>query len=153
LDRSAINRVLAANRYLVLATADEDGRPWATPVFFAPVGADGLCWVSSPDSRHSLNIARRAEVAITVFDSTVEVGQGEAAYFDADAAQVAPEELDAALCALSSRLPPDGQLAEDDMQPGGSLVAYRAEIRRRYVLMRGADPENTSGVDMTVEVP
>ena len=34
IDRSAIDRVLAANRYLVLGTADEDGRPWVTPVFF-----------------------------------------------------------------------------------------------------------------------
>ena len=90
IDRSAVDRVLAANRYLVLGTADEDGQPWVTPVFFAPLDPNRVCWVSSPDSRHSRNIAHRAEVAITVFDSTVDVGRAEAAYFDADAAQATP---------------------------------------------------------------
>jgi hypothetical protein len=37
IDRSGVDRVLAANRYLVLGTADEHGQPWATPVFFAPL--------------------------------------------------------------------------------------------------------------------
>ena len=74
-DHSVIDRVLAANRYLVLGTADQAGTPWVTPVFFAPLGPDRVCWVSSPESRHSRNIAERAAVAITVFDSTVEVGK------------------------------------------------------------------------------
>src|SRR4051812_24385425 len=59
-DRSDIGRILATNRYLVLGTADEAGQPWVTPVFFAPLDADRVCWVSSPDSRHSRNIANRA---------------------------------------------------------------------------------------------
>ena len=76
IDRSAADRVLAANRYLVLGTADENGNPWVSPVFFAPLDLDRLCWVSSPHSRHSRNIAQRARIAITVFDSTVGVGRG-----------------------------------------------------------------------------
>src|SRR4051794_33719207 len=94
LDRSAVDRVLAANRYLVLGTVGEDGQPWVTPVFFAPVGPDRVCWVSSPDSRHSRNLAHHAGVAITVFDSSVAVGRAEAAYFDADARPATPEETD-----------------------------------------------------------
>jgi hypothetical protein len=30
IDRSDVDRVLVANSYLVLATADEHGQPWAT---------------------------------------------------------------------------------------------------------------------------
>ena len=37
LDRSA-RRIIDANSYMTLATADADGRPWATPVWFAPDG-------------------------------------------------------------------------------------------------------------------
>lgn len=85
IDRSDVDRLLAVNRYLVLGTADEHGQPWATPVFFAPLDPDRVCWVSGPDSRHSRNVAQRPAVAITVFDSTVDVGRGEAAYFDATA--------------------------------------------------------------------
>lgn len=70
IDRSAVERVLTANRYLVLGTADETGNPWVSPVFYASLDSDHVVWVSSPDSRHSRNIASRAAVAITVFDST-----------------------------------------------------------------------------------
>lgn len=152
IDRSAVDRVLAANRYLVLGTADQDGQPWVTPVFFAPLDPNRVCWVSSPDSRHSRNIAHRAEVAITVFDSTVEVGRAEAAYFDADAAQATLDETDTTLQALNSRLPQDKRLSHDDLQPRGPLVVYRADLRHRYVLVRGGDPEHPNVVDMTVEV-
>lgn len=152
IDRSAVDRVLAANRYLVLGTADKDGQPWVTPVFFAPLDPNGVCWVSSPDSRHSTNIAHRAAVAITVFDSTVEVGRAEAAYFDADAAQATPDETDTALRSLNSRLPQDKRLSGDDLQPRGPLVIYRADLRHRYVLVRGGNSEFGNAVDMTVEV-
>jgi uncharacterized protein YhbP (UPF0306 family) len=151
-DRSGIDRVLAVNRYLVLGTAAEDGQPWVTPVFFAPLDPNHVCWVSSPDSRHSRNIAHRASVAITVFNSTVDVGRGEAAYFDADAARVTPEEAETALRSLNSRLPQDKQLSGDDLQPRGPLIVYRATLRHRYLLVRGGDPEFGNAVDMTVEV-
>ncbi len=152
IDRSDIGRVLTANRYLVLGTADEDGRPWVTPVFFAPLEPNRVCWVSSPDSRHSRNIAHRPAVAITVFDSSVEVGRAEAAYFDTDAARAVADETDPALQSLNSRLPHDKQLSSDDLQPRGPLVVYRADLRRSYVLVRGGNSEFGNAVDMTVEV-
>jgi uncharacterized protein YhbP (UPF0306 family) len=151
-DRSNIDRILAANRYLVLGTADPAGQPWVTPVFFAPLGLDRVCWVSSPESRHSRNIANRAAIAITVFDSTVEVGGAEAAYFDADAARAMPDQTDAALRALNSRLPQRKQLSAEDLQPRGPLVVYRADLRHRYVLVRGGNPEYRNVLDMTLEV-
>ena len=152
IDRSAVARVLAANRYLVLGTADATGQPWVTPVFFAPLEPDRVCWVSSPDSRHSRNLAGRAEIAITVFDSSVEVGRAEAAYFDARAGLVAPDETEAALLALNSRVPQDKRLSGGDLHPHGPLLVYQAELRRRYVLVRGGNREYGNGVDMTVEV-
>jgi uncharacterized protein YhbP (UPF0306 family) len=141
-----------ANRYLVLGTADADGQPWVTPVFFAPLDADRVCWVSSPDSRHSRNIDARAALAITVFDSTVEVGRAEAAYFEGDAAHLAVHETDSALQALNSRLPQAKRLTSDDLQPVGPLVIYQAALRHRYVLVRGGNPEIGNAVDTTVEV-
>ena len=60
-----VPRLLAQHRYLVLGTADDDGRPWVTPVFYVADGEHRLLWVSAPDSRHSRNIAACPEVAIT----------------------------------------------------------------------------------------
>jgi uncharacterized protein YhbP (UPF0306 family) len=152
IDRCATDRVLAANRYLVLGTADENGHPWVTPVFFAPLDPNRLIWVSSPDSRHSRNIAHRSAVAITVFDSTVEVGQAEAVYFDADAGPLPPDETETALQVLNSRLPQAKRLSGDDLHPHGPMVVYRADLRHRYVLVRGGNREFGNAVDVTVEV-
>jgi len=151
-DRSDLDRILAANRYCVLGTADQAGTPWVTPVFFAPLGADQLCWVSSPNSRHSNNIAGRSTIAITVYDSTVPVGGAEAAYFDAEAAGAGPDQVEAALAALNARLPSDKQLSLSDLVPAGPMTVYQATIRRRYLLVRGGNPELRNVLDLTLEV-
>jgi nitroimidazol reductase NimA-like FMN-containing flavoprotein (pyridoxamine 5'-phosphate oxidase superfamily) len=70
--------ILERVSYAMLATADADGNPWATPVWFAPDGLDRLFWLSSPGPRHSLLIEQRPEIALTVFDSTVVPNQGTA---------------------------------------------------------------------------
>jgi uncharacterized protein YhbP (UPF0306 family) len=150
-DLAAIDRIVAANRYLVLGTVDENGRPWVSPLFFAMLDGNRLVWVSSPDARHSRNIAARPAVAITVFDSTVEVGRAEAVYFDADAHRADPQEADAALRSLNARLPPAKQLDADDIDPQGPMGIYRADLRRRYVLVRGGNPVFGNTLDMTVE--
>lgn len=150
--RSGVHDLLLDHRYLVLGTADRNGQPWVSPVFFALLDADRVCWVSSPDSRHSRNIASRPALAITVFDSTVEVGQAEAAYFDADATRLHADETDSALQALNSRLPPAKQLSRDDLQPVGPMVVYQATLQHRYVLVRGGNAEFGNAVDTTVEV-
>ena len=64
LGRSIVDRSL----YMVLATADRAGRPWATPVYFAPEEYRSFVWVSRPDARHSRNLAERPELGITIFD-------------------------------------------------------------------------------------
>jgi hypothetical protein len=149
-DATAIDQIVAANRYMVLGTADRTGRPWVTPVFFSPFGADRICWVSSPDSRHSRNIAQREEIAITVFDSTVAVGRAEAAYFDADATAASSDEVFEALDALNARLPQKGRLTIDDVHRG--LGVYVADVRHRYLLVRGGNPEHGNLFDATLEV-
>jgi uncharacterized protein YhbP (UPF0306 family) len=149
---AAVDRILAANRYLVLGTADDNGDPWVSPVFFVLVDSNRVVWVSSPDSRHSRNIAGRAAVAITVFDSTVDVGQAQAVYFDADAARASSNETDAALQSLNARLPPAKQLSPDDIHPRGPMVIYRADVRHRYILVRGGNSQFGNTLDMTVEI-
>jgi tRNA-Thr(GGU) m(6)t(6)A37 methyltransferase TsaA len=80
--------VFAANRYMVLGTADEDGRPWTTPVWCAREGYHELYWVSDPTTRHSRNIAARREISIVVFDSQVPVGSAAAVYMQATAQEL-----------------------------------------------------------------
>ena len=83
--------LIAENRYMVLSTADPLGRPWASPVWFAPDGEDGFLWISRPDTRHSLNIAERPEIAIVIFDSSKPPAERQALYVEAVAEEVGPD--------------------------------------------------------------
>jgi nitroimidazol reductase NimA-like FMN-containing flavoprotein (pyridoxamine 5'-phosphate oxidase superfamily) len=80
--------ILDAGIYVVLATADADGVPWASPVWFAKEGYQELHWVSYPGARHSQNIAVQPQIAMVVFDSTVPPGTGQGVYMTATAEQL-----------------------------------------------------------------
>ena len=80
--------VLDAGRYVVLATADADGVPWASPVWFATEDYREVFWVSYPGARHSQNIAVQPRIAMVVFDSTVPSGTGQGVYMSATAEQL-----------------------------------------------------------------
>lgn len=64
-----VKAIVDANSYMTLATADEQGLPWASPVWCATADCREFLWVSSPQARHSRNIAVRPELAIVIFDS------------------------------------------------------------------------------------
>lgn len=105
---AAANAILESNRYLVLSTADGDGRPWASPVWFAAEGTDRFLWVSRPGSVHSRNIAVRPEVALVVFDSSVPPGQTAAFYASGLAEEVPADAVERAVAAFSEGSVADG---------------------------------------------
>ena len=129
-------RIIDANSYMTLGTADADGRPWATPVWFAPDGYTDFIWVSRPGTRHSRNIAARPDVGIVIFDSTVPVGKAEAVYVEAVAEQVPADEVESAMAVFSATLANDGgrpwQVA--DVVGAASFRLYRARASAHYLL-------------------
>ncbi|MEV8371855.1 pyridoxamine 5'-phosphate oxidase family protein [Kribbella sp. NPDC056861] len=147
-----VPRLLAQHRYLVLGTVDPTGTPWITPVFFAPDGTDSVLWVSSPDSRHSRNLAHSPTVAITLFDSQAPIGKAEALYLESTASQVDDTAQSAALELLNSRLPTEKHLDLADVGPAGLLRIYRASIQQHHVLIRGGDPRFDNPVDTRLAV-
>ncbi len=71
--RPLLRAFLAGQSTLALATAGEsDGRPQVAPLFFASDEEFNLYWVSSPDSRHSANIADWGDASVTIFAPTWE---------------------------------------------------------------------------------
>jgi len=131
--------IIAANRYVTLATADADGRPWSTPVWFAPAGPRELLWVSRPQTRHSKNIAARPAVAATIFDSHVAVGRGEAVYLTGTAEEVAGDALPAAVEAFSRHSQAQGAPAwsADDVTGAAELRLFRLRVEEAWVLEAG----------------
>jgi hypothetical protein len=53
--------VIDGNRFMALATADGNGVPWASPVWYAPKDYRDFLWVSDPEARHSRNLADDAQ--------------------------------------------------------------------------------------------
>ena len=147
---TTVPRLLDAATYCVIATADQHGAPWATPIFFAAQGHRDLFWVSGRASRHSRNIESRPGIAVTVFDSTSPIGRAEALYLTAQA-QVCDDPA-AALDILNAALPPAQHLSRADLAPTGPLTAYRARISRYEVLIRGGNPSFGNVIDQRHEV-
>src|SRR5689334_22393231 len=95
--------IIDANMYMVLGTADESGIPWVTPVYFGHREYREFYWISSPDVRHSHNIAVRTQVSIVVFDSQVRAGQGQAVYMSAIAQELTGADFDRGLEVYNGR--------------------------------------------------
>lgn len=134
--------LLEANAYLTLATADPEGTPWASPVYFAfDAALARLLWVSRPGTRHSRNIAQRADVSAVVFDSTVAVGAAQALYVSARARELDGAEREAGIAVFSARSVAHGggPWSPADVTGGTELRLYGADVTAAWVLDRGVD--------------
>ena len=142
-------RVISASRYMALGTADETGHPWVSPVWFATEDYRQFHWVSSPEARHSRNLAVRPELSIAIFDSSVPVGTAEAVYVSGRAEELIGNEVERGI-EIFGRLSQDEGTRDwglSDVQPPAPFRLYRATAAEHYVLIRGRDPERGSGVD------
>ena len=140
--------VLDDTCYAVLATADADGTPWATPVWFAHDDLDRLYWLSWPGSRHSKLIEQRPEVALTVFDSNAVPNEGTAFYATARARQCHDEQLEDGLGILNRRLVTQGlgEVTSGRVTGESRLRLYVAEISEAWVLDQDADVDQRAPV-------
>jgi nitroimidazol reductase NimA-like FMN-containing flavoprotein (pyridoxamine 5'-phosphate oxidase superfamily) len=128
--------IVEANRYLTLATADQDGLPWASPVWFASADFREFFWVSSPDAQHSRNVAVRPEVAVVIFNSGQPIGTGRAVYLSARAELVPEPDLDRGIATFSLASQAQGGRAwgRADVQEPARHRLYRATAVTSYVL-------------------
>jgi len=136
-DPAALAReIIDANRYMTLATADADGRPWAAPVWYAHQGYTDLFWVSRPQARHSRNLAVRPEVGIVIFDSTVPEGEGQAVYVEAQATELDGAEREEGIAVISRRSEAHGAARWEvaDVTGAAALRLYRARASAHFVL-------------------
>jgi uncharacterized protein YhbP (UPF0306 family) len=146
--------VIAANRYMVLGTVDAAGHPWVTPVWFASEDHRRFHWVSSPDAKHSRNLAEHPHVAISIFDSSVPVGGAQAVYMTGVAEELAGDELALGLEVFDrvSRAQIARGWGVDDVQGASLFRLYRATVSEHWVLIPGRDPARGSGVDRSERV-
>jgi nitroimidazol reductase NimA-like FMN-containing flavoprotein (pyridoxamine 5'-phosphate oxidase superfamily) len=136
-DPAAVARaIIDANLYMVLGTADQAGRPWVSPVYYAPEGYREFFWVSSPDATHSRNLEARPELSIVIFDSSVPIGTGQAVYMSAAARELVGDERADGIDTFSRRSLAHGgsEWTLEDVQPPARLRLYRAVAADHYIL-------------------
>ena len=137
-EREAMARAIVdGNSYMTLGTADGDGRPWASPVWYAPASYREYFWISKPGARHSQNITVRPEVGIVIFDSTVPISTGKAVYMAARAQQVtAADEIERGMSVFSRRSLEQGgrEWTADDAGSTARVRLYHATASEQFVL-------------------
>jgi nitroimidazol reductase NimA-like FMN-containing flavoprotein (pyridoxamine 5'-phosphate oxidase superfamily) len=133
---SVARDIIDSNAYMTLATADENGCPWASPVWYAAEGYEHFYWVSSPEARHSRNVAARPEVGIVIFDSRAPIGTGQGVYVSAIAEELAGTELDRGIGVYSRRSQAHGagRWTREDVTPPARHHLYRATASEHSVL-------------------
>jgi uncharacterized protein len=65
----AVRAFLVAQSTLSLATVSADNTPTIAPLFYVSDEDLNLYWLSSPRSRHSVNLSERSTVAVTIYPS------------------------------------------------------------------------------------
>ena len=128
---------------MAVGTADEAGHPWVSPVWFASEDYRNFHWVSSPDAKHSRNLAARPEVSIAIFDSSVPVGGAQAVYMKGVANELTDAELEQGLAIFDRVSRKDiGRAFGTGRCPGNGALSA---LSRDGLGALGADPGPGSG--------
>jgi hypothetical protein len=142
--------IIDASLYMVLGTADQTGRPWASPVYFANSGYAEFFWVSSPQATHSRNIAVRPEVGLVVFDSQAPIGTGQGVDMSAVAGEVTGADLERGIDVFSRRSLAHGGApwAPDDVRGETGIRLYRATAAQHWILAKDGRPDHRIAADI-----
>jgi nitroimidazol reductase NimA-like FMN-containing flavoprotein (pyridoxamine 5'-phosphate oxidase superfamily) len=135
--------IIDANLYLVLATADDTGRPWSSPVYFAHNRYTEFLWVSAPEAVHSQNIAARPQIGIAIFDSHAPISTGQGVYMSAVAEQVGADDLMQGMEVFSRRSLAHGgaEWTVEDVRDKSGLRLYRAVADSYSILAKDGRPD------------
>jgi uncharacterized protein YhbP (UPF0306 family) len=140
--------IIDAGSYMVLGTADASGLPWASPVWYAPAEYREFFWVSSPEARHSRNLATRPQLSIVIFDSQAPIGTGQGVYMSAVAEELTGDDLERSIRIFSRRSEAAGARAwtREDVRPPAPRRLYRATASEHFVLDPASRPDRRTTV-------
>jgi hypothetical protein len=142
--------IIDSMMYMVLGTVDASGQPWVSPVYFAPTGYTEFYWVSSPEARHSRNIAMRSQVSIVVFNSQAPIGTGQGVYMSAVAKELTGTGLERGIEIFSRTSLKHGGRAwkPEDVKEPALYRLYRAKALEHWVLDPAGHPDHRTPVTL-----
>ena len=122
--------------YMTIATADNSGQPWPSPVYFAHRDYREYFWVSKPEAVHSRNLRDRREVGIVIFDSRSKIGTGRGVYVLGVAQELPAHAVGEGIEAFSARSVEHGgvEWTREDVRNPAEHRLYRATAEATFVL-------------------
>jgi general stress protein 26 len=134
--KDAAHTILKNNIYGTIATASEDGMPWAAPQFIAyDDDTKTIYWCAARTSQHGQNILKSGKAYVVVYDSSVGPGEGSGVYIQADASAVTdPAETSSAMAKLIERHQGIPYFTLEAVQrPDAITVVFKATIRQAWI--------------------
>ena len=152
MDKNHVKRakeIIETISYATIASANKEGKPWNTPVFFIHDRKLNIYWFSDKQNQHSQNVRENENVFIVIYDSTVPEGDGEGVYIQAKAVELNdPEEIRQA--GIPETGP--GKDAPDDFVGDATRRVYKAIPQQVWM----NDAEVRDGIfirDYRIELP
>jgi|SRR5262245_11009807 len=135
-EQAVARKIIDDSLYMVVATADLSGQPWASPVYYAHSGYRDFFWVSEPEASHSSNLRERRELGIVIFDSSVKIGKGQGVYVLGVAREMPAHETAEGIGIFSKRSKGHGgvEWSVEDVSPPARHRLYQATAEATYVL-------------------
>ena len=121
-----------------------------SPVYYASAGYTDFYWVSSPEARHSRNVAARPQASIVVFDSQAPIGTGQGVYMSAVAEELRGTDVHRGID-IFSRGSEEGRgrpWTLEDVRPPAPYRLYRAIASGHRVLEPGGHPNHRTPVTL-----
>jgi uncharacterized protein YhbP (UPF0306 family) len=103
-------KLLKDNKYIVLATCDNDATPWANPVFYVYDDKYNFYFLSAIDSRHAKNIVENPKIGASIFNSQQRLGSSEGIQMEGTCAVVRRNELERVIKLYSDSLFPTSKI-------------------------------------------
>ena len=88
------NDIIKSNKFLTLATVDNDGNVWTTPLSYSYDSDYNFYFTSELDSKHIVNIMDNPKVSFTIFDSTKRVSDIDGLQINGIVGQVDSDKLE-----------------------------------------------------------
>src|SRR3989344_8252959 len=129
--------------YINIATVDDNGQPWNTPVYSAFDKGLNFYWFSDKSAQHSRNIRNNRKIFLVIYDSTVHEGTGEGVYIQAEANELDDEDQAMnALKVMDERVGKTKLRKFDKFSGDAPLRIYKAVPKKIWM---NADDEDEKG--------
>jgi uncharacterized protein YhbP (UPF0306 family) len=118
------HHILQTERFCTLATVDQAGLPWASPLLYDYDAGLTLYWSSAIASRHSMNLQEtQGRCAVTIFDSHASPGKIAGLFLTGGGKLVPEDQVAQAMEHLFARM---------DQRPNRTAADYLGDSPRRF---------------------